>query len=259
MITVKSGTGSSADIVLRVKRLIPSGWFKWLAPYRDAILGGLADVSSWCYALILYARSQSRLASAYGIWLDIFAYDFLGRFLTRSGAADDAFRVLIRATILQERVTRKGMVKAVTALTGNPPLIFEPWNTFDTGAYSSPRGVGVPQYGSFGYNVGRGGYGNMALSAQAFMQVVRGSSSGVPNVGGYGNTVGGYGAGAIEYVGPGTELAGITDAMIFQMINFTKPTGTTMWVAFATPIIGITSESGINLTDETGTNLLVSK
>src|SRR5258708_29848594 len=37
---------------------------------------------------ILYARAQSRLSTAYGIWLDIFAYDFLGRFLIRNGVED---------------------------------------------------------------------------------------------------------------------------------------------------------------------------
>lgn len=259
MITIQSGIGSVLDIVHRVRRLIPTGWFIFGAPYRDALLFGIGNISSWCFALIVYAKSQSRLSTAYGVWLDIFAFDFLGRFLTRNNIDDDAFRNIIRATILQERVTRAGMINAVTTLTSNPPIIFEPWNTFDTGAYSSPPGIGVPQYGSFGYNVGKGGYGNMALNNQVFVQVIRGSGSGVPNVDGWSGTLGGYGAGSIEYLGPGSEMFGITDAVIYQTINFTKPTGTTVWVAFAIPIIELTSESGTLLTDETGTNILVSR
>lgn len=225
-------TGSSIDILGRVKQLIPGRWFKWVAPYRDAVIGGLSDSASWNYSLILYARAQTRLATAYGIWLDILAFDFLGRTLTRNGAPDDAFRALIRATILQERVTRKGMIAAVTALTGNVPQVFEPWNAGDTGAYSgnaSPGG-GV-KYGSMGYGVGHGGWGNMGLPGQVFLKVTRGAPSGIPNVGGWGNNIDGYGVGVVEYAGALTPLNGITNAMIYQLINLTKPTGSTMWTA----------------------------
>ena len=221
-------TGSSSDILSRIRKLIPRGWFQWAASYRDAILGGLSDSASWSFLLIGYARAQTRLATAYGIWLDILCYDFLDRFLARNGATDDAFRALIKATILQERVTRKGMLAAVTTITGIAPWIFEPWNTSDTGAYSGARA----KYGSFGYGVGQGGYGNMGLPCQAFMQIHRGAPSGVPNVEGYNKSAGGYGAGAIEYVGSATALSGITNAMICDVASKTKPTGTTIWVAF---------------------------
>ena len=223
-------TGSSSDIVSRVRKLIPRGWFQWGAPIRDAILGGLSDSSAWLYNFIGYARAQTRLATAYGIWLDILAYDFLGRTLTRGGSPDATFRALIQATILQERVTRKGMIAAVTTLTGHAPWVFEPWNTFDTGAYSSPN-VGGSKYGSMGYGIGQGGYGNMNLPGQAFMKVTRSASSGVPGVGGYGNNIGGYGSGSVEYAGPQIALGGVTNDMINRLISLTKPTGSTMWVA----------------------------
>jgi hypothetical protein len=219
-------TGSSIDILSRVKQLLPGRWFKWTAPYRDAVLGGLSDLSAWCYSLIGYARAQTRLASAYGIWLDILAYDFLGRTLMRNGAPDDAFRAIVKATILQERVTRSGMIAAVTQLTGIPPWVFEPWNTYDTGAYSG----GSFKCGQFGYGVGRGGYGNMGLPAQTFMVVTRTAPSGIPYVDGYGNSVAGYGKGAIEYAGNNLALSGVTNAMINQLVNLTKPTGSTVWL-----------------------------
>lgn len=218
-------TGSPTDILSRVKGLIPFRWFAWVAPYRDAIIGGLADRASWCYGLIGYARSQIRLSTAYGIWLDVISYDFLGRSLTRSGSNDDVFRRVIRATILQERVTRAGMISAITALTGIAPKVFEPWNTFDTGAYSNTS----VSYGSMGYGVGQGGYGHMGLPAEAFVTVTRTQPSGVPNVGGYGNNPGGYGAGSEEYVGQTTALTGVTNDVIYRLINSTKPTGTIVW------------------------------
>ena len=220
--------GSAADIVSRVKQLIPGRWFKWAAPNRDAVLGGLADSAAWCYGLIGYARAQTRLATAYGIWLDILAYDFLSTFITRSGIDDNTFRRLIRATILQERVTRAGMVNAVTTLTGSAPWVFEPWNTYDTGAYSNSA-IGQ-NYGSMGYGVGRGGYGNMKLPGQTFLKVTRAAPSGVPGVAGYGNNTEGYGAGAGEYVGSQIQLIGVTNTMIYRLINMTKPTGSICWV-----------------------------
>jgi hypothetical protein len=220
--------GTAVDILARVKQTLSKGWFKWVAPYRDAVIGGLSDSASWNYGLVIYARAQTRLATAYGLWLDILSFDFLGRFLTRNGSSDDVFRAVIRATILQERVTRKGMISAILALTGNTPGIFEPWNTFDTGAYSGTDGI---KYGSMGYGVGRGGYGNMNLPGQVFINITRGSSSGVPNVDGYGNPSGGYGAGRTEYTGPLVPLAGVTNAIINAMVNMTKPTGSTAWIA----------------------------
>lgn len=234
--TTPAPIGSSLNNLSRVKQLVPKGWFKFAAPYRDAIIGGLGDSAAWNYGLILYARAQTRLATAYGIWLDIIAFDFLGRFLVRNGLNDDVFRAVIRATILQERVTRKGMISAITTLTGFAPTVFEPWNANDTGAYSGSRASGAPQYGSVGYGVGNGGYGSMNLPGQVFLKVTRGAPSGVPNVGGYGNNVEGYGVGKNEYIGSLTALIGITNAIIYQLINITKPTGTTCWVAIGAPV-----------------------
>lgn len=218
-------TGDSDDILNRITRyLIPNRWFSWVAPLRDAVVGGLADNAAWCYSWIIYARLQSRLATATGVWLDIWSQDFLSNHLPRMGSTDDAFRASIKATVLQVRVTRAGMVNALTALTGNAPWIFEPWNTGDTGAY----GVGTFAYGGRSA-VGSGGWGNMNLPGQFFIQPVRGAGSGVPNVGGWGSIVGGYGIGLLEYFGPQLAQIGVTDANIYSIIETTKPTGVIAW------------------------------
>lgn len=245
--------GSSANLLDRVRGLIQRRWFRWGASYRDAILGGISDSAAWNYTLIGYAKAQTRLSTAYGVWLDIVALDFLGPTLTRQGYQDDTFRALIRATILQERVTRAGMIAAVTRLTGVAPLVFEPWNTGDTGAYSNA--ASGKTYGQFGYGVGAGGYGNMNLPAQTLMQVYRTAPSGVPSVDGYGEPIGGYGAGAIEYVGNTTQLEGVTDQLIYDLINLTKPTGSIVWVAFTTPPANLITEGGDTLTDDSSNPL----
>jgi hypothetical protein len=230
-------TGDANDIVRRVKRLIPTRWFAYVAPLRDAVVGGLADGAAWCYGWITYARSQSRLATANGLFLDIYVNDFLGRFLQRNGLDDPTFSSLARATILKERVTRAGMAAAVTTLTGSAPWIFEPWNTGDTGAWSNSHQT----YGQMGYGVGIGGWGGMNYTAQVFMKVVRGANSGVPKAAGYGTYAGGWSGpntahgeggpyGAIELAGSFVRLEGVTDQVIENLITYTRPTGVTVWL-----------------------------
>jgi hypothetical protein len=231
-------TGDSADILARVKRLIPSRWFAFVAPLRDGIIGGLADCAAKLYSFIIYARQQTRLATATGIWLDILSYDFLRKNLPRGGfinfgvnqpapLTDDVYRSVIRATILQERVTRQGMVSAVTTLLNIPPYIFEPWNTNDAGGYRMPNFA----YGTIG------GWGSLLYPGQVFMKISRAGigATGVPNVGGWyrgqgGIGVGGYGQGSIEYISSVTAQIGITNDLIYKLIGNTKPSGVTCWV-----------------------------
>lgn len=232
-------TGDSGDIQARVKRLIPNRWFAWVAPIRDAILGGLSDSAAWSYSLYQYAVTQHRIATSTGVFLDLISYDFLGRFLPRNGNTDAVFKAQIVATILQERVTRKGMINAITTLTGTPPVIFEPWNTGDAGAWSG----GAFKCGQLGYGVGNGGWGSVQLQGQFFITVTRGQGSGVPMISGYAPSpasaaqaahigAGGYGVGAISYFGASTSQVGVTNQIIDAMIQTTKPSGTLPWVNF---------------------------
>jgi hypothetical protein len=227
-------TGDAQDIQDRVKRLMPPRWFAWVAPLRDAIIGGLSDVSAKRYAFIQYVRLQTRLATATDLWLDVFSFDFLRRFVLRQGLSDDVFRKVIRATILQERVTRKGMSDALTQLLNIAPFIFEPWNTNDAGGYNAPNVA----YGMVG------GWGSLQYPAQVFMKLSRSglAPSGVPSVAGWYRGQGsigpgGYGQGNIEYVGMATAQIGVTDDVIYRVIAQTKPTGVTAWVQFGTQFV----------------------
>ena len=147
----------------RVKLLLPKGWWNYQAPIRDAIMGGVADVSAWCYSLVAYAKKQTRVAWATDIWLDIISKDFFRFELRRRvNEDDDSFRLRIQKELIRERVTRKGMNDALTDLTGKPPYIFEPWNTGDTGAWD---------VGNFALDIA-GGWGDTCLPAQSFINVI---------------------------------------------------------------------------------------
>src|SRR6185312_14473828 len=202
---------SSADISARVKADLPKRWFASYAPVRDAIMGGLADLGAWNYSLIDYARQQTRLATATGPWLDILAFDFLGLHLRRRALDDADFRAKIRATILQERVTRAGMVSALTTLAGQAPAIFEPWNTGDAGAWDmggfawagdpvtgpgggwdeasgwdvNASGYDLQAEQNFGGSAGAGGWGSTDMPAQVLISTRPVFAAAAPNGGGW--------------------------------------------------------------------------
>ena len=226
--------GSSADIQQRVLMVMPRRWWTWKATIQGWIIGGLSDSASWAYSWFVYALQQSRIATSTGPFLDIIAYDYLRRYLTRQGMSDVLFRTVIMATILQERVTRFGMIQALTNILGVAPQVIEPWHTGDCGGYGSPNVA----YGR------AGAWGSIALPGQVFMKLsITGLlPRGVPNATGYGGYAGGYygsgtgtyghigtDAGAIEYVGSAVAQIGVTDRIIYRIIKFTRPTGVICW------------------------------
>jgi hypothetical protein len=212
--------GSASDIVARVKALIPNGWFAYAATNRDAILGGIADGASCCYSLIGYARAQTRLATMSGVWLDLTALDYFGLILRRRASqGDEAFRTRIKALLLQERVTRAGMAQVITSLTGHAPVIFEPWNTGDTGAWDS---------GDMAWDEA-GGWGDTCLPCQTFMIVTRPGMQGIPAAGAWDAAGSAWDTGDTEWVDPSMNEGAVTDADIYQAINMTRPVGSVVW------------------------------
>lgn len=249
-------TGDSADIQSRVTKTIPPRWFSTGAPIANAIIGGLSDLASWLYALLYYAKAQMRLATASGPWLDIYSYDFLGLFLKRKGLADTDFRAKIKQTILQERVTRAGMISTVEALTGSTPIIFEPWSTYDAGAWNSPNGAFegrafscAPGGGwnvasgwnvnASGYNItrasfpaadGAGGWGSTSMPAQVLVTVRAPVAQGIPTIGGFDQGPAAWDGGIGEWADDAMLGIGeLSDAEIYETVAITKPTGVVAW------------------------------
>lgn len=211
--------GSADDIVNRVKLLLPKGWWRFTAPIRDAIIGGIADLASWSYALVAYAKLQTRVAWATGIWLDIISNDYFGHTLARKSSEGDAsFRTRIQKELIRERVTRKGMINAVQDLTGLPVTVFEPWNTGDTGAWDN---------GTFALDIA-GGWGDY-LAAQSFLNVTPPGVQGIAGVGGWDSGYLAWDGGIGMWADMSLITGAVTTQDIYDTINKTRPTGSIVW------------------------------
>lgn len=215
-------TGDSQDMLSRLKVLIPPSWYGDSNPIRDAILTGCATALAWCYSLYLYAKLQTRINTATDGWLDIAAYDFFGKNLTRSAnQSDDLFRTTIRTNLFRERGTRQSIISILEDLTGKTPDIFEPSRPQDTGAYGGP---------TLAYGLA-GGYGSILIPYQAFVTAYRPEGTGIPYVAGYRSTVSGYSQPSCgEYASQSMIDGSITDDQIYQAVASVKIQGTLVWV-----------------------------
>jgi len=212
--------GDQSDIVDRLKAVLPGHWFADETPILNGLLSGFAWAWSWVYALWSYVREQTRIATASDVWLDIIANDFFGNMLTRRvGQDDDAFRLIIQTSLLREHGTRQAVVGALTDLTGRAPVVFEPSRTSDTGGYAT-QGLA---YGA------AGGWGSLALPFQCFVTAYRPSDSGIAQIGGWGNAIGAYGAGAMEYASLAMVQGQVTDADITAAIANALPVAAVAW------------------------------
>jgi hypothetical protein len=237
-------TGDQNDILGRLQSYLPNGWFDGDSnPIRDAVLTGLAVVFAWVYSILAYVRGQTRIKTASEGFLDLISQDFFGGALPRLVNETDAhFLTRIQINLFRERATRRGVILVLEELTGRAPIIVEPWNPGDCGAY----GVSTSGYGAAGY------YGSLSLPYQAFVIAYRPATSGIPNVAGYGVCVaglsgasilfngapvdpivamapGGYGHGRIEYASMDMIEGAVTDADIYAAIASVIAEGTIAW------------------------------
>ena len=228
-------TGSQADMLARLKAVLPLGWFPDSdTPVLDGLLSGIGSIWSFLWSLLIYVAQQRRIATATDINLDIISTDFLGQTLPRkSGEADAAFSARIRSSIFQEMGTRKAVSDALTLLNGATPTIFEPANANDTGGYGA---AGTVVNTGLYYNT-MGGWGSYNLPFQAFIQTNAPDTATVVGVQGYGSmsgnpvVIGGYGVGAIEYSPGVIGLLSASDEEVYNAINAVKPVATIMWVS----------------------------
>ena len=185
--------------------MLPNGWFGSATPVLDAVLSGIAAALAGVYTLAAYARLQTRISTATDGFLDLISQDFFGGTLPRRmRESDAAFRARILAELLAEKGTRRGMIRALTALTGRAPIIFEPARPADTGGYN---------VGGCGYGVA-GGYGSTRLPTQAFVIAYRPLGQGIPNLGGYGSSpwAGTASGGQLAYASLSQVQGAVTDS-----------------------------------------------
>lgn len=205
----------------RLKQLLPP-WFGGITPILDAVLTGIGAVFDNFQGLLNYVSLQMRIRTATDGFLDLIAGDYFGEYLTRNqGESDVSFRNRILAQLFAPTVTRAGILQRLLTLTGRAATIFEPGNPTDTGGY---------RYGGCGYSAG-GGWGSISMPAQFFVYPKRPQTSGIPNVGGYGSSVGAYStASQAEYGSLSMIGQGVTDASIYALINRIRAAGVTAWV-----------------------------
>lgn len=218
--------GDQADILFRLKQVLPLQWFPDSTPVLDTVLSGVAYAWAWVYQALQVVECQARISTAQGIWLDLIAEDFFGSLLSRRiGESDAAYCTRIKLELVRERGTRAAALSVLSDLTGRSPQIFEPANTADTGGYGSRSGGG----GGFGYGIS-GGWGSLALPLQFFLTAYRPVGQGIATVPGWGCSAGGYGEGSLEYADLSMMQGQITDADISAAVVSVLPVGTTAWL-----------------------------
>lgn len=253
-------TGDQADMVGRLKAVLPPTWFPNTSqgqvsnsPILDGLLNGIAWGWAQTYALLQFAKLQTRIATASGVFLDIIALDFFGTFIKRRNAElDNPFRARIQRELFREKGTRAGLIKALTDLTGRVPGVFEPAYPFDTGGYGH---TGMMAGTGLGYGVA-GGYGCLLLPFQYFLTPHRPTGGGVAIVAGWGGYItqpltdglgnqisdltvvvpfygmpGGWGVGAFEYASLSMVNTPVTDQAIYDVINDVRPAATIAWTS----------------------------
>ena len=186
-------TGDRDDIASRLWTVLPPSWFVQgqPAPNITAAIQGFATVASWAYGLIAFAKNQTRLLTSSGMFIDLWAYDRLG--LTtkrRRNEADALWSDRVKKEVIRERVTRGGLVRAITELTGKTPVAFEPWSPTDCGGWasrmSSSYANGLASWGSYASG-GSGRWGSRNIPNVGLVTVYRPGIQGVANVGGWGS------------------------------------------------------------------------
>lgn len=216
-------TGDTSDMLARLKMVLPGRWFSDTAPIRDALLTGLASAWSGLYALLSFVQSQTRIATASGIFLDIAATDYLGGTLPRRIAeVDVAYSTRIRRNLIKPRATREGLVQTLTDLTGRVPVIFEPLNATDTGGYNV----------NLGYNTA-GGYGSVNLPYQFFVTAYRPNNTPVSNAGGYCSGPGGYNDAPMFYADASEFSGTVSDTEIYAAVAAVLPTCAIAWTTIS--------------------------
>lgn len=161
-------TGSQADITNRLNLLLPVRWFTGLTPFKDALVTGIANVLSFIYSLFAYVRLQTRIATATDGFLELIAGDFFGSgALPRlAGETDPQYLTRIQSGLILERSTRADLIRVLTQLTGNIPVVVEPQRPADLGGYRMGCGYSVA-----------GHYGSLMHPYQVFATVARGASN----------------------------------------------------------------------------------
>lgn len=217
------------DFSTRIIQLLPQAWFNDAAKAPGgnlwAIVSGMAASDADLYARIGSLRQSLRLLSAETLEdLVAIAQDFFGSGLPpRAAESVESYRTRISLRLFLQGGTRDALRIALTRLVGQEPIIVEPWNAGDCGAWDGPLGWDTA-----------GLWGDLDLPWQGFVQTKRPPSSIVvdsPVIGAW-DGLAGWDLPNLSF---NDALQGqITpDSVVYDAINSVKPEGITVWVQFA--------------------------
>lgn len=238
-------TGDTQDIVNRLVAVLPP-WFPTPianAPILRGLLTGIATPLSWLYSVIAYARTQTRLKTMSGGFLDLASLDFLGpTFSRRVAEPDSSFQARLLAFLLLPKNTVAGITEMLVALTGYVPALLEP--AIGTGGYD--------QTPAFAWD-NAGCWSGDALAITAF----RPPGQGVPNIDGFDGGFGAFDIGSIEWVDISQTTGAVTDAEIAMRVRQWVAAGVNYTLVITNPTIAmptavLVTEGGLILISEDG-------
>jgi hypothetical protein len=215
-------TGDQDDIIARLHRWLPTGWFPTDAGTRiNALLSGFASLLAVIYSGIVYARLQTRLATMTDGFADLASFDFFDRNLPRlSGEEDDGFTLRIRKEILRKRLTRQAIDELLFDMTGAHPRIVELERPADCGAWGHRFALGAA-----------GCWGGRENGPAVFITTTHAGKFSIPLINGWDGYAGGWGQGRMVWAGPDMITGkGFTDAQIMSALNRIRAAGVTFWV-----------------------------
>jgi hypothetical protein len=218
-------TGDQNDIIARLQRWLPTGWFPADTTTRIySIISGFASVLAVIWMLLGYTKLQTRIATSTDGFLDLTSDDFFDGNLPRlNGETDAGFSLRIRNEILRNRLTRNAIDEQLFEITGKHPMITE---------LQRPADVAV--YGGYMSGYGVSCYASRADTYAVFITTVQPPSFGIPNVAGYGTYLAGYGTPQFPYCDPSMiSGSGYTEADIYAALDRIRAAGITYWVRFA--------------------------
>lgn len=236
------------DWAIRLVALFP---YPWLSDTARAI-GGIAYAIFFAMGTELnvisqqlyYAWTACRLDTATGQALIDFSKDFFGNNLPKeTGETDDAFRLRIKALLLQPQITRPAIINAIQlAFPGTIVRAIEPWNPGYTGYF----GAAAPNIGCY-YDYDSptvpGLWGDPAARFEGFLEIQLAPATELDfNLWGY-DFAAAYDAQTGYFFSPITVLQ-TQIGQINNLINQIVAMGTQIWVKYINGIINPFSVGG---------------
>lgn len=216
-------TGDQPDIIARLKRWLPGGWFPPDIGTRIySIIAGFASLLAVIWATISYVALQTRVATTTDGFLDLASKDFFDANLKRlPGETDTAYSLRIRNEVFRDRLTRNAIDQQVFDITGNHPIITE---------LQRPADIGCLGYT---FAMGYGLLGSRSDTCAVFITTTPPTSSGIPNVAGWGSYLAGLGSGSMVACDPSMiEGSGYSEDDIYAALDRIRAAGVTYWVRF---------------------------